>query len=114
MHELAITQSILEIALRNGTRANATLITDIYLVIGELSSIIDNSVQFYWDIISEGTLAEGAQLHFKRIPARLQCLECNSIYSLERGELVSCPNCDSTQVKVVAGNEFQMESIEIE
>jgi hydrogenase nickel incorporation protein HypA/HybF len=114
MHELSITQSILDIALRYGNKANASLITDIYLVIGELSSIVDNSVQFYWDIISKGTLAEGANLHFKRIPARLQCLECNTIYSLERGELIACPNCDSTQVKIVAGKEFQMESIEIE
>jgi hydrogenase nickel incorporation protein HypA/HybF len=114
MHELSITQSVLDIALRHGNKANATLITDIYLVIGELSSIVDDSVQFYWDIISKETLAEGAQLHFKRIPAKLQCLECNTIYSLERGELISCPNCDSTHIKVIAGKEFQMESIEIE
>ncbi len=46
-------------------------VTDIYLRLGQLSSIVDESVQFYWDVISQGTLAEGAQLHFTHVPAAL-------------------------------------------
>ncbi|HQF69985.1 MAG TPA: hydrogenase maturation nickel metallochaperone HypA, partial [Promineifilum sp.] len=76
MHELAITESILEIALRHGRSAGATRITDLHLVIGELSSVVDESVQFYWDIVSEGTAAAGATLHFRRVPARLVCRAC--------------------------------------
>ena len=71
MHELAVTESILEIALRHGRAAGATAITDLFLVVGELSTIVDESVQFYWDIVSEGTEAAGATLHFRRVPARL-------------------------------------------
>jgi len=114
MHELSITQSILEIALRHGKQAQATKITSLNLVIGQLSSVVDDSVQFYWDMIAEGTLAEGAQLHFKRIPAQLECQDCGQAYSLEGNQLEGCPNCESTKVKVIAGKEFQLESIEIE
>ena len=67
MHELPVTESILENTLRHARGAKAVGVTDVYLVIGQLSSIIDDSVQFYWDMISEGTIAEGASLHFKRI-----------------------------------------------
>ncbi|MCB9457970.1 MAG: hydrogenase maturation nickel metallochaperone HypA, partial [Anaerolineaceae bacterium] len=56
MHELSVTQSILEIALRYGNQNGAKHITHLYLVIGDLSSIVDDSVQFYWDIISRGTM----------------------------------------------------------
>ena len=77
MHELPITENILEIALRHAKQANARKINTIYLVIGQLASIIDDSVQFYWDIIAKDTIAEGAVLSFKRLPATLQCQECS-------------------------------------
>jgi len=114
MHELSITQSILEIALRHGEQAKASKITNLNLVIGQLSSVVDDSVQFYWKMIAEGTLAESAQLHFKRIPARLECQECGQTYTLEGNQLDGCPACESVKIKVVAGKEFRLESIEIE
>ena len=114
MHELSITQSILDIAVRHGQQAGVQRITDLYLVIGQFSSVVDDSVQFYWDMISEGTLAEGAQLHFERIPARLLCRECQTEYTLEGRELTACPQCDSIQVDILAGKEFRLESIEVE
>ena len=76
MHELPITQNILKIALKYASQSGATRITDLYLVIGQLSSVIDESIQFYWPIISENTIAQDAILHFKRIPARLECIQC--------------------------------------
>jgi len=112
MHELAITESILNISLSHANQANAARVTDVYLVIGRLSSIVDDSVQFYWDMISQGTLCEGAQLHFRRIPARLVCLDCREEYTLD-GDLTPCPNCSSAHVKIVAGEEFLLESIEV-
>jgi hydrogenase nickel incorporation protein HypA/HybF len=113
MHELSVTESVLEIACRHAKKEQAVSVTDIYLVIGRLSSIIDDSIQFYWDIISKGTLCEGAMLHFKRIPAKLICLECQQEYTLGN-ELQACPNCGSARVKVLSGDEFNLESIEIE
>ena len=114
MHELPITQSILEIALRHAENAGAVKVTNLYLVIGELSSVIDDSIQFHWEILSHGTLAEGSKLHFDRIAAKLDCSDCGNSYALEDGTLIPCPQCDSYQVKVVEGEEFRLDSIEIE
>ena len=114
MHELSITQSILEIALRHGEQAKATKISRLNLTIGQLSSVIDDSVQFYWEMISEGTPAEGAQLNFRRIPAQLECQECGQTYMLEGNKLDACPSCESIRVHVLTGNEFRLDSIEID
>ncbi len=113
MHELTVTESVLEIACRHAVKANAVRVTDIHLMIGRLSSIVDDSVQFYWDLISRDTLCENAKLHFKRMPATMLCLDCQHQYQLA-GELTPCPKCNSPRVRVLSGDEFHLESIEIE
>jgi hydrogenase nickel incorporation protein HypA/HybF len=111
MHELMVTESLLEIALRHAQQADAARVTDLHLVIGELSSVIDDSVQFYWDFVSEGTPAEGATLHFKRIPAEMACQECSETYDPKVD--LTCPECSSSNVRVVSGQEFFLEAIEV-
>ena len=113
MHELAVTESILEITLRHAEQATAVKVTDIHLLIGELASIVDDSIQFYWDMISEDTLAEGAKLHFRRIPAEMECLDCGTRYHPGEGKL-RCPDCENGQVRVIAGEEFRLEAIEVD
>jgi hydrogenase nickel incorporation protein HypA/HybF len=113
MHELSVTESILEISLRHARQADAKRITNLYLVIGQLASIVDDSVQFYWDIISKDTIAEGAILHFKRLPATFFCLQCNHEYS-PGDDGFSCPECQSDQVKIISGDQFYMEAIDVE
>ena len=113
MHELAVTESILEITLRHAEQARAHRVTDIHLVLGELASIVDDSVQFYWDIISRETLAEGATIHFRRIEALMECQDCNARYKPGDGQL-RCPDCEGGQVRVIAGEEFRLEAIEVD
>jgi len=113
MHELAVTESILAITLKHAEQAVAHRVTDIHLVIGQLSSIVDDSVQFYWDMISENTIAHGAALHFNRIAARMMCLTCGQEFDMQE-RLDPCPSCQSYTLKVIAGEEFFIDSIEVE
>lgn len=113
MHELAVTQSMLNLALEHAEGAGAQRITRINLAIGELSGIVDESVQFYFDFVSKGTLAEGAQLTFERMPACFRCRACGHEFVLQDGNW-ACPVCQAWGGEFVAGREFYMESIEVE
>jgi hydrogenase nickel incorporation protein HypA/HybF len=113
MHELAVTQNILDIALKHASQANARKITRLNLVIGQLSSIIDDSVQFYWDMVAANTIAEGAQLIFQRVKTVFTCLDCHYAFSPGQNSF-SCPECSSSNIKITAGEEFFLESIEVE
>ena len=113
MHELPVTQGLLEIALRHAEQAGAQRVVQLDIIIGELASIVDDSVQFYWDIISRGTIAEGARLHFERTPGQLRCLTCGQTFTLN-GKDYTCPLCGETRVLPVGGDEFRLESIEVE
>ena len=113
MHELSVTQSLLEIALRHAEQAGAQRITRLNLVIGELAGIVDDSVLFYWDIVSQGTIAERAELCFERVPAKLRCLECGYTFSMD-GRDYACPECGETRVVAAGGDDFRLDSIEVE
>ena len=113
MHELAVTQNVLEIALRHARQAGAGRITTIHLVVGQLSSIVDDSVSFYWDFVARGTPAEGARLEFRRLEARFTCQACGHAFP-PQGDRWSCPACESEKVRVTAGEEFYVEAIEID
>jgi hydrogenase nickel incorporation protein HypA/HybF len=114
MHELAVTESILSIAMEAAQKADARRILVIDLVIGELSSIVDDSVQFYFDILSKGTIAEDARLRFNRKQAEAVCWDCDHEFAVSAPLLHSCPNCGSARMHITEGKEFSIESIEVE
>ena len=113
MHELSVTESLLTLALSYAEKANATKVTDLHLVIGRLSSIVDDSVQFYWDFVAEDSICSGAKLHFERRPAVLKCMDCSNEFTIEQ-DLNPCPVCGGTHTIIISGEEFFLDSIEIE
>lgn len=113
LHELAVTQSILNIALENARKFDAEHIIGINLVVGQMASLVDDSIQFYWDILSEGTIAVGAKLNIKRIPMEMRCFDCGHVF-YPGSETFDCPACKSIRVQVFQGDEMHVESIDVE
>lgn len=114
MHELSVSQSILDIALRHAQQADAQRILAINLVIGDLTGFVDDSIQFYFDFLSRETLAQGAHLNFERIAARVRCQSCGAEYTPPDSRLWACPMCEALGGDIIAGREFSVASIEIE
>ena len=113
MHELSVTQEILKIALRQAVQARARRVTGLNLVIGQLSNVSSESIQFCWEAVSQGTACDGARLHFESVPARLTCLECGwSDIFVDRW--VDCQYCGAKRIQITGGDEFRLESIQIE
>ena len=114
MHELSVTQSILEIALDYANRNQATKIMEIHLQIGEITDFDDEWIQRYFDFVSKGTIAEGARLRLTRIPAQLQCQTCSFIFPLDRSTWnPQCPSCQSKDTQLISGREFRIEALEV-
>ncbi len=114
MHELPVTQGILSVVLETAKKHKAQRINSIDLVIGDLSSIVDDSVQFYFDILSKDTLAEGAKLNFRREAAVVTCLECEHRFTATSPLSPFCPRCNSLHLQVSGGKDFYIDSIEID
>jgi hydrogenase nickel incorporation protein HypA/HybF len=114
MHELSVTQGILSTVVEVAQQNGGGRIFAIDLVIGELSSIVDDSVQFYFDFLSKDTLAEGATLNFRREAATATCLDCWRQTAVTPPLLPACPACGSARLRVTGGKEFYVESIEVD
>ena len=113
MHELAITQSMFEIVLQQAEQAHAKKVTKINLVIGAMTGVVSDSVQFYLDILTKDTIAAGAQVFFTSVPAQGKCRRCNQTFTLPEFDW-TCPNCQGKIIDVITGKELFVESIEVE
>jgi len=113
MHELGITESILQIALSQAEKQDAKKIVKINLRIGELSEVVEDCVRFYFDLISKGTIAEGASIDVENMPVRVRCSQCKGIF--EAPDLIfMCPQCQVLSAEIISGKELDVTSIEIE
>jgi hydrogenase nickel incorporation protein HypA/HybF len=113
MRELHATRAILNKAILKARKAGAVHITKLYLAIGEIAEFEPNAIQRHWDDLSKGTSAEGAQLHFRVVTAEVQCMSCFRKYHPENGKIL-CSNCGSVGAKILSGEEFYLESIELD
>jgi hydrogenase nickel incorporation protein HypA/HybF len=122
MHEMAVTQAMLDMALEH---AQGRRITDVYLQVGRMSAIVPDSVEVFFEYLSEGTLAEGAELHFDIVPMEMTCSACERTLDLEAWEeerphiimqkafAEGCP-CGSKDLRVSNGVSFGLVSIEVD
>jgi hydrogenase nickel incorporation protein HypA/HybF len=113
MHELGITENILNITLDKANEGQATKILKINLVIGELSGFVADCIQFYFDTLSKDTIAQGAALHFETVPVEMRCRNCSTVFR-PQDTLWSCPKCGSQSVEISKGRELYIESVEVE
>ena len=113
MHELAVTEDLLRLAVDHGTKAGARRVTALHLSIGQLSSCMGDSVQFYWDIVSRGTICEGARLELRRVPASVFCLDCRERRA-PGPVLIVCRRCSSPRVRVTGGTELRLDAIDVD
>ncbi len=113
MHELSVTEGLLAIVLEHAEKAGAARILGIDLRVGEMSGLVDESLQFYFDFLSRDTVAAGARLRFTRVAARFACRQCGAEF--EPGDRDwACPECGAVGGNIVAGRELLIESIEVE
>ena len=115
MHELPATQTLLSTALAAAERSGLPgRVTAIDLVIGEMGTMVDDSVQFYFDVLSRGTRAEGAVLRVRRAPGEATCFDCAARYPVRPPLAPACPVCGGTCVRVTGGQQFLIDSVEVE
>ena len=112
MHELAIMDSALKLALDQARENGAARIYTLRLRIGDLSGVVPEALQFAFEALASGTAAEGAELVIDRVTARFWCETCRREF--EASDLFSeCPECHRPSGDLRSGREMELASMEI-
>ena len=116
MHELPVTQSILDIVLKHAKMNNVTKIHAINLAIGEMSDLENEWVQHYFDYLSKNTIAQGARLNIERTPVVLKCESCSNNFEVDirKIEDIVCPLCGEKEFSLISGREYYIKNMEAE
>ncbi len=113
MHELSIMDSALSLVLEKARQAGARRVHVIRLRIGTLSGVVPEALQFAFEALAPGTLAEGGQLAIEDVPARFWCSTCNAEFKAE-DIFAECPDCHRPSGDLRAGREMEVSSMEID
>jgi hydrogenase nickel incorporation protein HypA/HybF len=110
MHELAIAESIVEIAARH---SEGRKVTRVELRVGHLRQVVPSALEFAFELLAEGTALEGSELVIEEVPADVRCRVCATESTL-RSFPACCPACGTFDVEVQGGDELLVDSLEIE
>lgn len=113
MHEMAIAQGILEIALDAARQNGAERITKIKLLVGEMTEVEPDSLIFCFSAVAAETPAATAELEVAIIPLKARCNDCGHEFGIERYRFF-CPHCQSANLETLSGRELRVEHLEVE
>lgn len=108
MHELAITESLVECVCE---RVQDTRVRRLVLEIGTLSTVVPDALRFCFDVCAAGTVLEGAALDIVEIRGRGRCRACDDTVDLP--DMIALCACGSADVEIVAGRELRIKELEV-
>lgn len=113
MHELSLVCSICDVINKKVIECGANRVMQVKIIAGELSGIEDQTMKGCFELISEATPAEGAELIIERIPIKVRCRMCGNEY--ETGIPFSkCTKCRNESIEIITGTELYIDSIAVE
>ena len=110
MHELSIADAIVQIALRH---AAGRPVTAVEVSVGHLRQVVPSSLEFSFELLTNGTLLEGAHLELREIAPRGRCRQCDTESELQDFPL-RCDRCGGLELELLAGEELRVEALELE
>jgi hydrogenase nickel incorporation protein HypA/HybF len=110
MHELSIAEAVVEIASRH---AAGRRVHRVDLRVGHLRQVVPAALEFAFELASQGTTLEGAELRIEDVPAEGVCRSCGHRTAIADFPL-RCDRCGDLDLEIVAGEELQVDSLELE
>jgi hydrogenase nickel incorporation protein HypA/HybF len=111
MHELALSQSIVDLVLERARAERLRTVTRVVVAVGAAAGVDAEALRFCWDVVAEETAARGAELVIAEVPLQARCRSCRHEFEPAR-VLGRCPACGRSGVELVRGRELRVTSFD--
>jgi len=114
MHEMSLTEGVVRILEDQAAEHGFTRVKTVWLEIGELSTVVPESMEFCFDAVARGNpLTAEAKLEIIRVPGAAWCMDCSKpVHVTSRVDL--CPDCGGAKLTVTSGEEMRIKEMEVE
>jgi hydrogenase nickel incorporation protein HypA/HybF len=114
MHELSIAASIVDAVAESVAAYPGARVTLVRMRVGALAAVVEDSLQFCWQIATQDTPLAGAALLVRTLPVVVHCAACNADSTLAGLQSFRCLLCSRPAPDLRQGRELEIESIELE
>lgn len=116
MHELSLTYDVVDAVVDAARRSGASKVVRVHMTVGEVRDVVEDLMRPLFARIAKGTVAEGAEIVFKRTPYMARCRSCGNIFRLKIFDKSTwgCGECGSKDYTLHTGMEFNIDKIEVE
>lgn len=112
MHELALAEEVLELVRRHVPDAQAALVREVRVRVGELAGVVPDSLEFCFGAIVSGTPWQAARLTIEDVPAMARCQACGSVFHTATPG-AGCPACGGARVRMESGQELHVAWVDL-
>ena len=113
MHEMSIAQSLIEIIQEEMIAHGAESLKSVRLQVGQMSAVVPDSLSFCFEVVTDGTDLQGAELIMEVVPLKARCQACGRSFAVEAHVFV-CPDCDGAKIDIIEGQELSIIEIEVD
>jgi hydrogenase nickel incorporation protein HypA/HybF len=113
MHELSIAMNLVEIAETAARNAGVERVAVVQLRLGVFSGVVQESLLFAYDIVTEGTLLAGSRLIIEDLPLVIYCQHCQTERKLDNIQSLECPVCGTASNEIRQGKEIEIDYLEV-
>ncbi|MEY2984170.1 MAG: hydrogenase expression/formation protein HypA [Cyanobacteriota bacterium] len=112
MHEVSLMEQTLAIAVEQARQHRASCIHRLTLNVGQQSGVVPEALAFAFDVVSQGTIAEGAVLTLIDIPVTCRCDQCHANFRPSDWVYI-CPHCHQISQTIIDGKQLELASLEM-
>lgn len=113
MHELSLCEGIVQVMEEQAPLQRFDRVKRVRLEVGALAGVDPQAMRFGFEVVTRGTLADGACLEILHLPAQAWCLPCGQTVEIAQ-RFDPCPRCGGHQLQVTGGEELRIKELEVE
>jgi hydrogenase nickel incorporation protein HypA/HybF len=113
MHEMSLCEGVLQVLEDHARTQGYKRVTTVWLEIGSLSGVEVEAMRFSFEVVTNGSLANGARLEIIELPGEAWCMQCSQTVPVKQ-RFDACPDCGSYQLQVTGGDEMKIKELEVE